>query len=125
MKALNVLGTELKPCCYRPRTGFYRDGFCRTGPEDLGVHTVCVEVTEEFLKFSQMRGNDLTTPSPEVMFPGLKHGDRWCLCASRWKEALDAGYAPRVIIESTHIKTLQLIPRSLLEEHAILPDPEL
>ncbi len=123
MKQLNVLGTELKPCCYRPRTGFYRDGFCHTGPEDFGMHTVCVVVTDEFLDYSRMRGNDLSTPNAEVMFPGLKAGDRWCLCASRWKEALDAGHAPQVILDSTHINTLKVVPRSVLEEHAILPDP--
>lgn len=119
MKQRNVLGTELRPCCYNPRTGFYRDGFCRTGPEDIGLHTVCVRVTAEFLEFSRMRGNDLSTPSPEVMFPGLKPGDHWCLCASRWKEAHDAGAAPQVVLESTHINTLRVIPRSLLEEHAV------
>lgn len=122
MKQRNVLGTELKPCCYNPRTGFYRDGFCRTGPEDTGLHTVCVRVTAEFLEFSRLRGNDLSTPNPEVMFAGLKPGDQWCLCASRWKEALDAGHAPQVLLESTNINTLRVIPRSLLEEHAILPE---
>lgn len=119
MKQLNVLGTELKPCCYQPRTGFYRDGFCHTGPEDLGMHTVCVRVTAEFLEFSRMRGNDLSTPHPEIMFPGLKPGDRWCLCASRWKEALNAGFAPPVILESTHEATLNVVRRSVLEEHAL------
>lgn len=115
----NVLGAPLKPCCYNPRTGFYRDGFCHTGPEDLGLHTVCVEVTAEFLEFSRMRGNDLITPHPEAMFPGLKPGDRWCLCALRWKEALEAGVAPGVILESTNAATLQVIPRSVLEEHSV------
>lgn len=122
VKQRNVLGTELKPCCYNPRTGFYRDGFCHTGPEDLGLHTVCVRMTAEFLEFSRMRGNDLSTPNPEVMFPGLKPGDCWCLCASRWKEAHDAGVAPQVVLESTNINTLRVIPRSLLEEHAIFSE---
>lgn len=119
MTALNVLGTPLKPCCYNPRTGFFRDGFCNTSPEDIGMHTVCVQVTAEFLEFSRLRGNDLTTPHPEAMFPGLKPGDRWCLCAARWKESLDAGFAPGVILESTHINTLKIVPRSVLEEHAL------
>lgn len=119
MKQRNVLGGELQPCCYNPRTGFYRDGFCHTGPEDIGQHTVCVQVTEAFLAFSKSRGNDLSTPHPEVMFPGLKPGDRWCLCALRWKEAWEAGYAPPVILESTNEETLKVVRRSVLEEHSI------
>ncbi len=118
----NVFGAPLQPCCFRPRTGFYRDGFCHTGPEDFGLHTVCAQVTEEFLAFSRSRGNDLSTPHPEAMFPGLKPGDRWCLCASRWKEALEAGCAPPVILAATHINTLLVIPRSVLEEHALLDE---
>jgi uncharacterized protein (DUF2237 family) len=117
---LNVYGKPLKPCCFRPRAGFYRDGFCHTGPEDLGRHTVCAQVTAEFLAFSRARGNDLSTPHPEAMFPGLKPGDRWCLCAARWKEALDAGFAPPVILEATHIDTLKIVSRSVLEEHALV-----
>ena len=120
MTALNVLGTPLKPCCYNPRTGFFRNGYCHTGPEDIGMHLVCAEMTQEFLDFSRRRGNDLSTPMPQYGFPGLKPGDRWCLCAARWKEALDAGFAPAVILESTHINTLKIIPRSLLEEHALV-----
>ena len=105
--ARNVLGGELEPCCFEPVTGFYRDGFCHTGQGDFGVHTVCAVMTEEFLKFSFNAGNDLTTPRPEYEFPGLKPGDKWCLCASRWKEAYDAGMAPQVKLEATHASTLE------------------
>src|SRR5580693_981908 len=94
----NVLGGELQCCCRSPLTGFYRDGFCKTGPGDTGVHSVCVEVTEEFLEYSRDQGNDLSTPVPDWDFPGLVPGDRWCLCVSRWKEALEAGMAPPVIL---------------------------
>lgn len=104
-KAKNVLGGELEVCCTAPLTGFYRNGRCDTGIEDRGVHTVCVEVTREFLEFSREQGNDLSTPAPG--FPGLEPGDKWCLCASRWKEAFDAGVAPRVILEATHAATLR------------------
>lgn len=116
---LNVLGSPLKPCGYRPLTGFFRDGFCRTCPEDIGLHGVCAQVTAEFLEFSKSRGNDLITPRPELRFPGLKPGDRWCLCASRWKEAWEAGFAPPVILEATSASVLQIIPRSVLVEHAL------
>ena len=107
--AKNVLGTELQPCSTDPMTGFYRDGCCNTGESDYGLHVVCVVMTEEFLEFSRAVGNDLSTPVPEFQFPGLKPGDRWCLCAERWKEAFDAGVAPPVILEATHISTLEFV----------------
>lgn len=116
--AENVYGALLRPCSSRPLTGFFRDGCCNTSAQDAGCHTVCAEMTEAFLEFSRARGNDLTTPMPAYGFPGLKPGDRWCLCASRWKEALDAGVAPRVFLRSTHKKTLQHVSLSVLEEHA-------
>ncbi len=119
MKELNVLGTPLQACCYEPRTGFFRDGFCRTAHEDLGRHTVCVVMTDRFLAFSKARGNDLSTPHPEWQFPGLRAGDRWCLCAARWREAWQAGEAPGVILEATHEATLAVVSRSVLEEHAM------
>jgi uncharacterized protein (DUF2237 family) len=103
----NVLGGALRTCCLSPRTGFYRDGCCRTGPEDQGAHVVCAEMTAEFLAFSKARGNDLSTPRPDWGFPGLKPGDRWCLCAARWKEALDAGMAPPIVLEATHRDALK------------------
>ncbi len=108
--ANNVFGNPLKPCSTQPLTGFYRDGSCNTGPDDRGTHTVCAVMTEEFLRFSFDRGNDLISPMPQYMFPGLGPGDRWCLCALRWKEAFDAGAAPPVILEATNEKTLELIP---------------
>ena len=120
-KEKNVLGTDLQACCYEPRTGFFRDGFCRTGPEDRGLHTVCVVLTERFLAFSKACGNDLSTPRPEYNFSGLQAGDRWCLCAERWREAWQAGEAPGVILESTHEGTLAIVSRSILEEHAVSP----
>jgi uncharacterized protein len=100
--ARNVLGEPLELCSLKPTTGFYRDGCCNTGPEDVGSHTVCVVMTAEFLAFSKLRGNDLSTPVPEFGFPGLKPGDRWCLCAPRWQEALEANQAPRVVLRATH-----------------------
>jgi uncharacterized protein (DUF2237 family) len=115
----NVLGGPLHPCSSDPMTGFFRDGSCKTCEEDLGVHTVCARVTEEFLDFSRANGNDLSTPRPEFGFPGLKPGDRWCLCAVRWKQALDAGMAPPVILESTHEATLDVVELAELREHAI------
>ncbi len=115
----NVLGTELKPCSTAPRTGFFRDGCCNTTDEDLGAHTVCAELTAEFLAFSKEQGNDLSTPRPEFDFPGLKPGDRWCLCAARWVEALEAGKAPRVVLESTHERTLEFVSLAALQQHAI------
>ncbi|MEN0110504.1 MAG: DUF2237 domain-containing protein [Planctomycetota bacterium] len=115
----NVLGEPLVGCCNDPVTGFYRDGYCRTGPGDVGVHTVCAEMTDEFLAFSKSRGNDLLTPVPEYRFPGLKAGDRWCLCAARWKEAYDAGMAPKVLIAGCHISSLEFATLEELREHAI------
>ncbi|MCL7931045.1 DUF2237 family protein [Halomonas llamarensis] len=115
----NVLGEPLTPCCHDPVTGFYRDGFCRVGPNDHGVHAVCAMVTEEFLAFSSAQGNDLVTPHPEFGFPGLKPGDRWCLCASRWKEAAVVGLAPPVILSATHEKALDAIPLNQLQQHAL------
>ncbi len=117
----NVLGTPLQACCFAPKTGFYRDGFCRTGPGDYGVHVVCVEVTKEFLAFSQRVGNDLSTPRPELDFPGLQPGDRWCVCAARWAEALEAGVAPPVVLESTHSSAVEFINLEDLKAHAIQP----
>lgn len=110
--AKNVLGTALKKCCDSPRTGFYRDGYCHTGPQDHGTHVACATVTAEFLAFTRSRGNDLVTPRPEWNFPGLKPGDKWCLCALRWKEAKAAGVAPELDLEATHEKMLEYIPLS-------------
>lgn len=114
----NVLGGDLEPCSLDPLTGFYRDGCCNTGPEDAGVHVVCAEMTTEFLDFSLSQGNDLITPHPEWGFPGLGPGDRWCLCASRWAEALDAGCAPKVVLAATHVRALEWADLSDLEAHA-------
>jgi uncharacterized protein len=115
----NVLGQELQCCCTSPRTGFYRDGFCQTGPMDYGSHTVCAEVTADFLEFSRSRGNDLITPIPAYDFPGLKPGDRWCLCVSRWKEALDADVAPKIVLDACHEKALAIVTLDDLQRHAI------
>ena len=117
--ALNVLGEPLVPCSLDPLTGFYRDGCCNTGYDDTGIHTVCVRVTAKFLAFSKQRGNDLSTPAPQFGFPGLKPGDQWCLCAGRWKEALDAGAAPRVVLAATHEETLAIVALEDLRRHAI------
>ncbi len=114
--ALNVLGGELVSCSFDPLTGFYRDGCCNTGAEDFGVHTVCIKATAEFLAFSQRVGNDLTTPQPS--FAGLKPGDSWCLCASRWQQAFEAGMAPEVVLEATHIATLEWARLEDLKAHA-------
>jgi uncharacterized protein (DUF2237 family) len=116
--ARNVLGGELQPCSLSPITGFYRNGCCETGPEDVGQHTLCAVMTAEFLRFSMNIGNDLSTPRPEFDFPGLRPGDRWCLCAPRWKEALDAGAAPRVVLEATHEEVLAIAPLGVLKDHA-------
>lgn len=116
--ALNVFGTALETCSRDPLTGFYRDGCCNTGPEDLGVHTVCVVATEAFLAFSRDVGNDLSTPRPEYRFPGVRPGDRWCLCASRWKQAWEAGHAPPVVLTATHEATLEIVPLKALVAHA-------
>lgn len=117
--AKNVLGTALMPCGTNPMTGFFRDGCCNTSVEDHGIHTVCAEMTEEFLAFSKEAGNDLSTPRPEFAFPGLKPGDRWCLCAARWAEAADAGKAPRVVLEATHERTLEFVTLAHLRRFAI------
>lgn len=106
---LNVLGAELVPCSYDPLTGYFRDGCCNTDEQDHGTHVVCARVSKQFLEFSLMRGNDLMTPRPEYRFAGLKPNDRWCLCVMRWKEAFDAGVAPNVILESTHITALRYV----------------
>ena len=116
----NVLGTKLHICCLSPVTGFYRNGRCETGPEDRGMHTVCAQVTAKFLEFSKKQGNDLSTPVPAYEFPGLQPGDRWCLCALRWKEALDAGVAPPIILEATHISVLDYIPLEKLQAHSLV-----
>ena len=115
----NVLGGSMAICSTRPLTGFFRNGCCETGPEDIGSHTVCAVMTVEFLAFSKSRGNDLSTPRPEFGFAGLKPGDRWCLCASRWKEALDAGAAPQVVLEATHAVTLHVVSLDDLKKYAI------
>lgn len=115
----NIFGTELVLCSAQPKTGFFRNGCCDTDASDRGRHTVCVEVTHEFLAFSRSVGNDLSTPAPEYGFAGLKPGDKWCLCASRWKEAYDAGVAPRVYVTATHLDTLEIIPLEVLTAHAI------
>lgn len=114
----NVLGQPLRPCSRRPLTGFYRDGCCNTGAGDTGSHTVCAVMTEAFLTFSRQAGNDLSTPRPEWEFPGLQPGDHWCLCAARWKEALDAGLAPPVVLEATHIASLEYVSLEELQAHA-------
>jgi uncharacterized protein (DUF2237 family) len=116
--ARNVLGGELESCSTDPMTGFYRTGCCDTGGEDAGVHTVCVRMTAEFLEFSARVGNDLSTPHPEFGFAGLRPGDQWCLCASRWVEALEAGKAPQVVLEATHARTLEWADLADLQRHA-------
>ncbi|MGA0199482.1 MAG: DUF2237 family protein [Prochlorotrichaceae cyanobacterium] len=119
--ATNVLGQPLQPCSTNPLTGFYRDGCCNTGAGDYGAHLVCAEMTAAFLAFSKSRGNDLSTPVPAYQFPGLKPGDRWCLCASRWQEALEAGAAPRVVLESPHALTLEYASLADLKQYAVNP----
>ena len=114
----NVLGGPLKPCSDAPRTGFFRDGYCRTCAEDVGSHTVCVEVTAAFLAYSREAGNDLSTPRPEYQFPGLKPGDRWCVCAVRWLEAYAAGAAPPVVLAGTSEQALEVVPLEALQRHA-------
>jgi uncharacterized protein (DUF2237 family) len=115
----NVFGGPLEPCSNAPRTGFFRNGCCDTGPEDLGSHTVCAVMTDAFLEFSKSRGNDLSTPMPEYGFPGLKAGDRWCLCAPRWQEAFEAGRAPHVVLNATHEAALDYCALADLKRHAI------
>lgn len=117
--AKNVLGNDLRTCCMDPVTGFYRNGRCDTGENDYGTHVVCAEMTQEFLDYTKSLGNDLCTPKPEFRFPGLKAGDKWCLCAIRWKEAYDAGVAPPVVLESTHEKALQFIGLDALRKKAL------
>ncbi|MEZ6138418.1 MAG: DUF2237 domain-containing protein [Pirellulaceae bacterium] len=118
MGAKNVLGTELQSCSTEPMTGFYRDGCCNTGPGDVGLHTVCAEMTDDFLRFSKLKGNDLSTPNMAYQFPGLKEGDRWCLCVLRWKEAFEAGMAPLVNLHATHISVLEFVDLEVLQEYA-------
>ena len=116
--SINVLGGPLQPCSVEPLTGFYRDACCNTGREDMGLHTVCVVMTAQFLAFSKARGNDLSTPMPQYAFPGLVAGDKWCLVALRWKQALEAGMAPQVILESTHESVLEIVSIEDLRAHA-------
>lgn len=115
----NVLGEKLQSCSEDPVTGFYRDGCCNVGPDDLGVHSVCVRLTAEFLEFSKARGNDLSTPMPQFGFDGLKPGDQWCLCAARWQEAFEAGRAPHVVLRATHEATLEFVKLDDLKKYAI------
>lgn len=115
----NVMGGPLAVCCTNPMTGFFRTGCCETSREDVGSHTVCALLTAEFLEFSKEAGNDLSTPRPEYGFPGLKAGDRWCLCAARWKEALDAGHAPKVILAATHELALRVVTLDELRANAL------
>jgi len=117
--AQNVLGGDLEPCGTEPLTGFYRDGCCNTGADDLGLHVVCASMTSEFLAFSRAQGNDLVTARPELGFPGLHPGDRWCICVSRWKEALEAGVAPPVVLEATHVAALEWVGIDELRRHAV------
>ena len=114
---INVLGTELQTCCLDPLTGYYRDGSCMTGFDDTGTHVVCAVMTEDFLTFTKSRGNDLSTPFPHFSFPGLKPGDKWCLCALRWREAYEAGFAPPVVLESTNRKALGFVSLEALQRH--------
>jgi uncharacterized protein len=115
----NVLGSELQTCCTEPMTGFFRTGLCVTGPQDVGTHVICARLTAEFLNFTKAQGNDLTTPNPAYNFPGLNPGDCWCLCANRWREALQAGVAPPVNLAATHIAALDYVSLSDLQQHAI------
>ena len=117
--AINVLGTSLVPCSVDPITGFYRDGYCKTFNNDSGEHIICSEVTDKFLNFSKSRGNDLSTAVPEYNFDGLKEGDRWCLCADRWLEALQFNMAPKILLESTHSKMLEKIDFNILKKYSI------
>ena len=117
-RGLNVLGSELQTCSQDPLTGFTRSGCCETGEGDWGVHVVCAVMTDDFLQFTRSRGNDLSTPRPEHDFPGLRAGDRWCLCAARWKEALEAGAVPLVVLEATHVSALEWIDLDDLKQHA-------
>jgi uncharacterized protein (DUF2237 family) len=118
-KKKNVLGKPLESCCSAPKTGYFRDGYCRTDQSDRGRHVVCAEMSVEFLKFTKNKGNDLSTPRPELNFPGLKSGDRWCLCAIRWKEAWELNVAPRVVLEACEDSALEIIPLEALRQHSI------
>ncbi|MGK7924464.1 MAG: DUF2237 family protein [Spirulina sp.] len=118
--AKNVLGTPLECCCTSPMTGFYRDGYCKTGGQDFGSHVICAQMTPAFLEFTKARGNDLSTPAPFYSFPGLKPGDRWCLCAARWQEAFEIGVAPPVLLRSTHIRALEVVSLEDLQKHALV-----
>ena len=118
-KQRNVFGENIKECSCSPMTGFYRDGLCNTDSDDVGSHTICAQVTEDFLSYSKNKGNDLSTPVPEFGFAGLKEGDRWCLCAERWKEAFEDGKAPKVVLESTNEEVLKVIPLENLKQYAI------
>lgn len=119
MSELNVLGGELEGCGTDPLTGFYRDGTCQTGPEDIGLHTICAVVTSEFLEHQRRIGNDLITPMPQFMFPGLRPGDRWCVTARNWLRAHQDGAAAPVVLASTHLATLEVIPLDVLEKYAV------
>lgn len=119
LESISVLGGPLEPCSTAPLTGFWRDGCCNTGPADRGLHTVCAIMSQGFLDFSRARGNDLSTPRPEFGFAGLKPGDRWCLCALRWKEAVEAGLAPQVVLAATHAKTLEVVELEDLKANAV------
>jgi len=119
-KARNVLGDKLQPCCFEPMTGFFRDGFCHTIDEDRGSHTVCAIMTDEFLAFSKSQGNDLSTPQPEYGFSGLKAGDKWCVCVARWEEAFVVGKAPRVVLEATHERALDVVDLAELRASAVV-----
>lgn len=116
---VNVLGSELNPCSLEPLTGFFRDGCCNTCQQDVGSHTLCVEISDHFLEFSRSVGNDLSMPQPALSFQGLKQGDRWCLCAARWLQAYQEGAAPRVFLNSSHVSALKIVPIELLTEYAI------
>ncbi|MEZ5524060.1 MAG: DUF2237 domain-containing protein [Pseudomonadales bacterium] len=117
--SVNVFGEKLETCGENPRTGFFRDGKCNTCDEDVGSHTVCIEATQQFLEYSRFKGNDLSTPVPEFNFKGLKPGDTWCLCASRWLEAEESDMAPRVHLRRTHIRALEIVPLDLLKKYAV------
>lgn len=119
LNRLNVLGEPLSSCCFDPITGYFRNGFCHTATTDLGQHTVCAQMTSEFLNFSQKVGNDLITPLPELDFPGLQPGDFWCLCVTRWVEAYEAGQAPPIKLQACHKAVLSYVPLSILEEYAV------
>lgn len=118
-QARNVVGGPLELCCNSPKTGFYRDGFCHTGPQDYGVHTVCTRLTTEFLEYSRSKGNDLMAPAPQYGFPGLKEGDGWCVCASTWLDAAENGKGCPIVLASTHERTLKTVPLELLKQFAI------